>query len=257
MRAARRVRRQAKVLSYSDKNSMIQTALLFETVEEIYVRVLRELKPRAKPARIVVRFRPYVNVDSNVQLQEGHQCIEVKISDQLEGAPAPVQEALAQILLRKLYRKPVPKKYNHRYRMFLNRADMRRRSLLIRQIRGRKQMRSPQGHAYDLEEIFDELNARFFGGLLGRPRLSWSPRRSRRQLGHFDPAHNAIVVSRIFDHPETPRFLVEYILYHEMLHLKFPVEYRGNRRRVHTKEFCQEEKKFPRYEEAVEYLKQL
>ena len=50
---------------------------------------------------------------------------------------------------------------------------------------------------------------------------------------------------------------MEYILYHEMLHLKFPVEYRGNRRRVHTKEFCQEEKKFPRYEEAVEYLKQL
>ena len=169
MRAAGRVRRQAKVLSYSDKNSMIQTALLFETVEEIYLRVLRELKPRTKPARIVVRFRPYVNVDSNIQLQEGHQCIEVKISDQLEGAPAPVQEALAQILLRKLYRKPIPKKYNHRYRMFLNRADMRRRSLLIRQMRGRKQMRSPQGHAYDLEEIFGELNARFFR------RAAWSP----------------------------------------------------------------------------------
>ena len=73
---------------------------------------------------------------------------------------------------------------------------------LVRQIRGRK--RIAVGHrdtVYHLEEIFDELNLRFFHGLLARPQMTWSQSHSRRSLAHYDPAHNAIVVSRIFDHP--------------------------------------------------------
>jgi hypothetical protein len=76
-------------------------------------------------------------------------------------------------------------------------------------------------------------------------------------LGHFDPAHNSIVISRIFDRPQTPRFLVEYILFHEMLHLRHPVEHRRSRRRVHTREFKQAERAFPRLEEARRLLKTL
>ncbi len=110
---------------------------------------------------------------------------------------------------------------------------------------------------YDLDELFDDLNAQFFGGLLAKPQLSWSPGKSRNTLGHFDPAHNAIIISRVFDHPKIPRFLVEYIVYHEMLHLKFPVEYNRSRRRVHTKDFQRNERAFPRYTEAVELIKQL
>ena len=105
--------------------------------------------------------------------------------------------------------------------------------------------------------MFDDLNAQFFGGLLAKPQLSWSPGKSRNTLGHFDPAHNAIIISRVFDEPKIPRFLAEYIVYHEMLHLKFPVEYNRRRRRVHTTEFQQSEREFPHYAEAVELIKQL
>ena len=52
---------------------------------------------------------------------------------------------------------------------------------------------------YDLEEIFEKLNPQFFHGLLARPQMTWSRLRARNSLGHYDPAHNAIVVSRIFD----------------------------------------------------------
>jgi hypothetical protein len=221
---------------------MIQSSLLFESVEEIYLRVFRELKPRTRPPEIAVTFRPYANIDSKIQLDDGHGRVTVRISDQLEGAPAPVQEALAQILLRKLYGKPIPERYNHRYRLYVNRTDVRRKSLLLQQIRGRK-------------EIFDDLNRRFFNGLLGRPQLSWSARRSKRHLGHFDPAHNAIIISKIFDHDGIPRFLIEYVMYHEMLHLKYPVEHGRNRRRVHTKEFLKREREFPHYKEAIEFIK--
>src|SRR5207302_673855 len=78
---------------------------------------------------------------------------------------------------------------------------------------------------------------RFFGGMQARPQMSWSQGRARNLLGHYDPAHNAIVVSRIFDHPAVPRYAVEYIVYHEMLHLRHPVKLKGSRRCVHSAEF--------------------
>ena len=106
-------------------------------------------------------------------------------------------------------------------------------------------------------EVFDDLNDRFFHGLLARPRMTWSRDHARNRLGHYDPAHNAIVISRIFDHPSVPRYAVEYIVYHEMLHLKHPVRLRGSRRCVHSDEFQEEEKLFPRLGAAKSFLQRL
>jgi len=75
--------------------------------------------------------------------------------------------------------------------------------------------------------------------------------------GHYDPAPNAIVISRIFDQFSVPRDAVEYIAYHEMLHLKRPVRLRGSRRRVHSAGLQVEEKLFPQLEQANAFLKTL
>ncbi len=87
--------------------------------------------------------------------------------------------------------------------------------------------------------------------------MTWSRSHSRNSLGHYDPAHNAIVVSRVFDQPRVPGYAVEYIVYHEMLHLKHPVKLRGSRRCVHGPEFQAEEKLFPHLEDAKAFLKTL
>jgi hypothetical protein len=232
-----------------------QSSLFFETPEEIYTRVFRELKPRTPAPAMHVEFCKFANADSFIRLENGS--LRVRISDLLAAAPAPVMEALAYILLGKLYRKPVARIYNHRYRLYLNRRDMRRQAHLVRQIRGRKFVSGPQGAVYNLEEIFERLNRQFFDGLLGMPRLGWSRGVSRSMLGHFDPSHNAIIVSRIFDQPGRPALGLEYVMFHEMLHLKFPVDHNGARRRVHTKDFREAEKKFPQLKEAKEILKRL
>jgi predicted metal-dependent hydrolase len=127
----------------------------------------------------------------------------------------------------------------------------------LRQMRGRKRLESAQGTYYDLDEVFDTLNVRFFHGLLGRPRMSWSAEQARRSLGHYDPAHNAIIISKVFDQARVPRLAVEYLVYHEMLHLKHPVKMRGSRRCVHGSEFRADEKAFPQLEEAKRFLKTL
>jgi predicted metal-dependent hydrolase len=76
-------------------------------------------------------------------------------------------------------------------------------------------------------------------------------------LGHFDPSHNAIIISRIFDRQTVPPLALEYVMFHEMLHLRFPVDHTGARRRVHTTEFREAEKKFPHWKDAKELLKRL
>lgn len=233
----------------------LQSSLFFETPEEIYARVFRELKPRTPVPEVRVEFCRFANADSFIRLDNGR--LHARISDLLAGAPAPVTEALAYILLGKLYRKPVPRVYAHRYRLYLNRRDVRRRMHLVRQIRGRKFVSGPQGTHRNLEEIFERLNQLYFDGLLGQPQLGWSRGRSRSMLGHFDPSHNAIVISRIFDQEPIPELALEYVMFHEMLHLRYPVEHHGARRRVHTRQFREAEKNFPRLQEAKEILKRL
>jgi hypothetical protein len=202
-----------------------------------------------------VEFYPFANVNNTIRLRDSR--MHVRISDLLEGAPDNVIEAIAHILLAKVYRQPIEAAHASRFRRYVASKDIRAKTHLVRQIRGRKRIQSPRGMVYDLERIFDELNVRFFHGLLARPQMAWSQIRSRRSLGHYDPAHNTIVVSRIFDHVRAPRYGLEYIVYHEMLHLKHPVKLRGSRRCVHGPEFQAEEKLFPELEKAREFLKRL
>jgi predicted metal-dependent hydrolase len=222
---------------------------------QLFQETYRELRPRADMPEFTVRFYPFANVNNTIRLRDGR--VLVRLSDLLEGAPEPVLRAIAHILLAKLYRKPVEGTQATRYRRYVSSHDLVHKAHLIRQIRGRKHVRAPRGHVYDLDEIFEELNTRFFHGLMARPTLTWSRDVSRQSLGHYDPAHNTIVVSRIFDHPRVPRYAVEYLLYHEMLHLRHPVKLRGSRRCVHPKQFQEEERLFPDLESAKKFLKTL
>ncbi|MGH9468629.1 MAG: M48 family peptidase, partial [Terriglobales bacterium] len=217
-------------------------------LEPTFLAVFRELKPRTPFPAMEIGFYPFAQVNNTVRVRDGK--LLVRLSDLLQAAPEQVLEALAHILLRKLYRWPVPEVYNARYRTFLGRREMVAKAHLIRQIRGRKQLRSPHGQHYDLEALFDDLNTRFFQGWMARPNLAWAESRARHNLGHYDPSHNVILISRIFDSPHVPCFALEYVLYHEMLHLRFPVRMRGSRRCVHSAEFRAEERRFPGWAEA-------
>jgi hypothetical protein len=232
---------------------VLQTAIFFETPEEILARVFRELRPRTTIPQVRVRFCKFANANSFVRWDEAG--LEFRITDVLEGAPASILESLANILLAKLLRRPVSRIHAERYRRYLNRKEMRRSLQLVKQSRGRKFVSGPKGDAYDLEEIFEELNLAYFHGWMARPLLGWSRRPSRVMLGHYDPSHNAIILSRLLDSVRVPRLAVEYVLFHEMLHLRFPVEHRGARRCVHTREFKDAEKEFPGLKEAKQMLK--
>ncbi|MFZ0808385.1 MAG: M48 family peptidase [Candidatus Sulfotelmatobacter sp.] len=226
-----------------------------EGLLDIFEGCYRELRPGTAPPELKIEFFAFANVNNTIRLRQGR--LLVRLSDLLEGAPEAVLRSIAHILLAKMYRRPIDRGHAARYRKYVGSHEIVRKAHVVRQIRGRKLLRSARGHFYDLDAIFEDLNTRFFHGLMARPRMSWSQTKTRRILGHYDPAHNAIIISRIFDHPALPRYVVEYIVYHEMLHLKHPVKMRGSRRCVHSAEFQEEEKLFPQVAEAETFLKRL
>jgi hypothetical protein len=229
--------------------------LVVQPLIQLFQEEYRFLRPRAPMPAIKASFYRFTSLNTTIRLREGE--LRVHLSDILEAAPEPVLRAIAHILLAKLYRKPIDPGHSARYRRFTLSEAVVRRTEQVRQLRGRKRILSAKGELYDLDEVFESLNQRFFYGLLGRPVLTWSEHSARRLLGHYDAAHNTIMVSRVFDRPGTPRYAIEYLMYHEMLHLKHPVTVRRGRRCVHPAAFQAEERLFPELDKARIYLKTL
>lgn len=98
------------------------------------------------------------------------------------------------------------------------------------------------------------MNQAYFGGELARPILGWSLRKAYRRLGFYNKEKNLLVISRIFDSKKVPRKVVEYLMYHEMLHIAIPTVHNNGRRTIHGRSFREKERQFPQYEFVQKWL---
>ena len=222
---------------------------------EVFRRVFFRLRIKSPVVSIGARFHPFAGLRSTISVRDG--AVKARVSDLLAEASPLVLEALAEILLARVFHRRPSREARECYLAYTFRPAMRTRIDATRRERGSKRLLPARGHHHDLEEIFHELNRRFFHGQIPPSRLGWSHQYSRRILGHYDSGHATIIISRKLDSPSVPRYLVEYVVYHEMLHIRIPVERRGQRRVVHSREFREAEKKFPQYELACRQLKHL
>ena len=220
---------------------------------QIFQRLYTRLGCDGRPPRFIVEYHPYADLTHTIRLREDTAF--VRISDALKRAPQTVLEATAAILLSKLYRRHPPIGLLEAYRAFSHARTTRARLLRLRRGRARHSEHRPAGTHHDLEPLFARLNERYFEGVLGQPRLGWSKRAWRTQLGCFDPALGQILINRRLDHPGVPECVVSYVLYHEMLHVKHPMRLVRCRRESHSAEFRREEKRFAEYERAMKFLK--
>ncbi len=78
-----------------------------------------------------------------------------------------------------------------------------------------------------------------------------------RQFGCYDPGPNQILLNRRMDRPGVPECAVEYVLFHEMLHVKHPTRRSGCSLVSHSREFREEEKRFAEFEKARRALDRL
>ncbi|MBD6615573.1 SprT family zinc-dependent metalloprotease [Komarekiella sp. 'clone 1'] len=116
---------------------------------------------------------------------------------------------------------------------------------------------NPQGNFYNLNELFDKLNREYFAANLTKPRLAWSQINTYRKFGHYEPARDRVVISLTLDDANIPEFVIEFVLYHELLHKYHGTKWVQGRKMFHTKEFRVSESKFNFYKEALRWLEKL
>jgi hypothetical protein len=218
----------------------------------VYVDAFRQLEPNKLAPDIDVRYYPYAGLHHTIRIRSGR--VYVRISDIFSNAPTDIHRALAFVLVAKLLSRRTPTLHERVYRDYACSSQVLRAADIARRRRGRKVISSALGNVYDLDSMFVRVNQRYFDGLLEKPTLTWSKRRTRRILGHHDPVHDTIVISKTLDDAEVPAWLVEFILYHEMLHIKHPARLIHGRRYYHTSAFRADERQFPYYEKAQKWL---
>jgi hypothetical protein len=112
-----------------------------------------------------------------------------------------------------------------------------------------------RGQVHDLGDIYNSLNARYFGGSI-EATITWGPRsgkprrRNSIKMGSYSLEDRLIRIHRSLDRRFVPRFFVEWIVYHEMLHQVHEAPIVNGRRRFHTREFLEDEAAYEYYEEA-------
>jgi hypothetical protein len=223
-------------------------------LEPIFMAAHSELKPRTPLPTVAIEYFPFAGLNHTAQFRENH--LKVRVSDLFVDAPRPVIHALALILLAKLYRRKLASEVHQTYRGFILSEDIQERARVARCSRGRMRPgKGPTGRYVDLDHCFDRLNGQYYGGNLSKPRITWTERRSRRTLGRYDSTRNCIYISRVFDTRGVPAFVVDYVMFHEMLHIKHQSCIRGCRMLVHTPEFRADEKTFSEYQNAKQWLK--
>jgi hypothetical protein len=210
---------------------------------------------QGRPPHFSVEYFPYANLVNTVRLRE--DAAFVRVSDILHGAPLEVMEAAAAVLLSRLYRKRAPRELLDLYRHFSTARGTHRKVLAIRSKRGTRVAGGPKGEIHNLASMFARLNRSYFSGRLHRPRLGWSIRRWRAQLGCFDPGLDQIVINTRLDGAGVPNYVVEYVLYHEMLHVRHPIRVASCGLQAHSADFRRAERRFNDYERARNFLERM
>jgi hypothetical protein len=113
---------------------------------------------------------------------------------------------------------------------------------------------NPQGKYYNLDRLFETLNREYFDNQMVKPRLTWNRAFTMRKFGHYERWRDRVVMSISLDSDRVPQYVVEFVLYHELLHKQHEGKWLNGRLNVHTPEFRQDEQKFRKYQEADQWL---
>jgi hypothetical protein len=225
---------------------------LLDQITDLYKEAFSWYDPKRAVPPIYVSFYPYIGINHTIRIRDAKIFVRIgKICDEM---PLASHKGLAYILVGKLLRKKIPNGAREVYSAYVKSETVRIRATESKRARGRKVVTSAQGAIYDLDQIFDALNSKYFAEAIPKPVLTWSAKKTYRILGHHDSTHGHITISRSLDTPTTPRYVVEYVVFHEMLHIAHPTKHVNGRRYNHTAAFRRDEEKFQYYDEAERWI---
>lgn len=114
-----------------------------------------------------------------------------------------------------------------------------------------------RGQTHDLEESFMRVNQMYFNGQMARPVLTWNKTLTVSKFGHYQASRDTVMISVSLDHPDVPKMVVDYVMYHELLHKKHGVMMVNGSRAIHTPAFREDERRFIGWQDAEKMLSEI
>lgn len=173
------------------------------------------------------------------------------INEGFVRAPARVLKAILQSVL-----SGDPDEYRQEIYRYTQSAEFSRVSQELN-TPTQKSRQQTRGRFFDLQRVFERVNAAYFEGRMAKPRLTWNETLTKRKLGHYEPDTDTVMVSITLDTSKTPQYVMDFIMYHELLHKQHGIKNVRGRRYAHTPSFRKAESKFKQYQQAQNYLRKL
>ncbi len=218
-------------------------------------RIFQEVGRAFGFAEVRVSFARYAELKHVWRTSRG--TIDLKLSDYVRDAPEHVLESLANYLLSRASGRKCPDGGSRAYLDYARSRELWTANREEYLARSRNLDLGGRGSVRDLDEVFDYVNSFYFSGRLEKPSLAWTVESPGRRLGFYFEALNILAVNKVMDADRVPRYVLEFVMYHELLHHVNAVDGRKVRRVHHTKSFREQEKLFRTYDEAEVWLRRL
>ena len=194
-------------------------------------RAIKELFPEKDEQRNIYirysgRFSPY-----NANVHYNQQNMTFSLSKTFLELSEEIRQGVVEHLLCKIYGEQRPSTNQDLYHAFMKHLSS------VAKVR--------EKDPYLLER-FQEINEHYFNGLMNEPNIRWG-QQAFRKLGHYEYSTDTIVISSIFKEArknENVRKLLDFVIYHEMLHKKHRYNHKQQRARHHTRAFREDEQKW-------------
>lgn len=187
------------------------------------------------------------NSTSMLSIKEKKGAVTIRLHRIFLGAGSDVLNEIADYIKHNRKGTPLVRQFIKRHIHSLKKSGPRKIKIITR------------GKYHDLKDIYDSVNREYFGGRITAP-ITWgtkSPKRgaANRTLGSYSYQSNLIRINPVLDSNAVPRYYMEFLVYHEMLHAEIGARKKNGRRIVHSGEFRKREREFRGYERAVEWEK--
>lgn len=188
------------------------------------------------------------NTSTMISARSAGDALELRLHRMFLDAPEEVIRALGRWLGGKRMRRDTVQEFIDANSHRVAQTEAQSRGTVIR----------TAGRVHDLQAIRDEINAAYLETRSKAP-VTWGRKITRRKvrsvrLGWYDPARNLITISQRLDRSDIPRYMVGYVVFHEMLHEVLGIGERPDGKRdIHGRHFRLMEQTYPDYERALAF----
>ena len=191
--------------------------------------------------------------DFKVKWTRSYKWADFQVSDYLMDAPSVVLDGLAETLFSRISGAEA-KPYTPEMNNWITSSEFKSEKQPVYVRRSRNISRTPKGKNKDLTESLNRLKRM---GLVKKdinPYLTWTRAELQTTCGYCSTLMDTIVISSAFDTRTLPDMVLDYVLYHECLIIRNGWANFGLEDEF---DICEEEKKFPDWEEAEGWIRRM